>query len=35
MENTDFQVAASTPEFQALAKQGLVLDSYYAVTHVS
>ena len=35
LENTDFQTAASTPEFQALAKEGLVLDSYYAVTHVS
>lgn len=34
LENTDYQLAASTPEFQALAKQGLVLDSYYALTHV-
>lgn len=34
LENTDYQVAASTPEFQALAKEGLVLDSYYALTHV-
>lgn len=35
LENTDFQVAASTPEFQSLSKQGVVLDSYYALTHVS
>ncbi|KAF7970170.1 hypothetical protein HWV62_35224 [Athelia sp. TMB] len=35
LENTDYQVAASTPEFQALAKQGLTLDAYYAVTHPS
>ena len=34
LENTDYQVAASTPQFQALAKEGLVLDSYYALTHV-
>lgn len=34
LENTDYQVAASTVEFQALAKEGLVLDSYYALTHV-
>lgn len=35
LENTDFAVAASTPEFRTLAKEGLVLDAYYAVTHVS
>jgi hypothetical protein len=35
LENTDFQTVASTPEFQALAKEGLLLDSYYALTHVS
>jgi hypothetical protein len=35
LENTDYQSAASTPEFQAFAKEGLVLDSFYAVTHVS
>ena len=34
IENTDFQVAASTPEYQALAKEGIELTSYYAVTHV-
>ena len=34
LENTDYQSAASTPEFQALTKEGLVLDAYYAVTHV-
>ena len=34
IENTDFQVAASTPEYQALAKEGILLTSYYAVTHV-
>ena len=34
IENTDFQVAASTPEYQALAKEGILFTSYYAVTHV-
>lgn len=34
IENTDYQVAASTPEYQALAKEGIVLSSYYALTHV-
>jgi hypothetical protein len=35
LENTDFQTAASTPEFQTILKDGLLLDAYYAVTHVS
>jgi hypothetical protein len=34
MENTDFQMAASAPEFQALMQEGVLLDVYYAVTHV-
>jgi hypothetical protein len=35
LENTDYQSAASTPQFQALAKEGLLLDAYYSTTHVS
>lgn len=35
LENTDYAVAASTPALQALAKEGLVLTSYEAITHVS
>jgi hypothetical protein len=35
MENTDFQVAATTPGFQKLAEEGLLLTEYVALTHVS
>lgn len=35
MENTDFQTAASSPTYIALAKQGIFLDQYNAVTHPS
>ncbi|TFK82458.1 hypothetical protein K466DRAFT_590500 [Polyporus arcularius HHB13444] len=35
IENTDFATAASSPVFQSLSKQGLLLDSFYALTHPS
>ncbi|KAL4246948.1 hypothetical protein ABKN59_007698 [Abortiporus biennis] len=35
LENTDFEVANTTPTFQNLATQGILLSSYYAVTHPS
>lgn len=35
MENTDFETAASSPTFTALAKQGVILNQYSAVTHPS
>jgi hypothetical protein len=34
-ENTDYQTAASTAQFQKLAAQGLLLTSFHAVTHPS
>ncbi|KAJ6477818.1 phosphoesterase family-domain-containing protein [Mycena vitilis] len=34
-ENTDFETAASTPVFESLAAQGLVLTNYNSVTHPS
>ncbi|KAI1786921.1 phosphoesterase family-domain-containing protein [Ganoderma leucocontextum] len=35
IENTDFATAASSPVFQNLSKEGLLLDSFYGVTHPS
>lgn len=35
LENTDFNVANSTPEFRALAEQGILLENYYSLTHPS
>ncbi|KZW01632.1 hypothetical protein EXIGLDRAFT_709905 [Exidia glandulosa HHB12029] len=35
LENTDFATAASSPVFQTLAKQGITLTQYYALTHPS
>ncbi|KAI0033321.1 phosphoesterase family-domain-containing protein [Vararia minispora EC-137] len=35
LENTDFNAAASTGAFMELAKQGITLDQYYALTHPS
>ncbi|KAF8311549.1 hypothetical protein DL93DRAFT_2082983 [Clavulina sp. PMI_390] len=35
LENTDFSVAASSPTFQKLAKQGVTMSSYLALTHPS
>ncbi|KAJ7302712.1 hypothetical protein DFH08DRAFT_794280, partial [Mycena albidolilacea] len=35
LENTDFATAASTPIFEALAEQGILLTNYNAVTHPS
>jgi len=35
LENIDFSTAASNSVFQSLAAQGIVLNSYYAVTHPS
>ncbi|KAI0063944.1 hypothetical protein BV25DRAFT_1990488 [Artomyces pyxidatus] len=35
IENTDYASAASTAAFSDLAKQGIALNSYYAVTHPS
>ncbi|EJF61716.1 phosphoesterase family-domain-containing protein [Dichomitus squalens] len=35
IENTDYETAASSPVFQNLSTQGLLLDSFYAVTHPS
>ncbi|EPS93298.1 hypothetical protein FOMPIDRAFT_1170659 [Fomitopsis schrenkii] len=34
-ENTDFETAASSPTFEKLSEQGLLLTSYYAMTHPS
>jgi hypothetical protein len=34
-ENTDYATAASSPGFQALAQQGVLLTSYHGVTHPS
>lgn len=35
MENTDFDKAAGDPNLAWLAKQGIVLENYYSVTHPS
>ena len=35
LENTDFSQAHSTPVFQNLSAQGILLSSYYGVTHPS
>ncbi|KAJ7087029.1 phosphoesterase family-domain-containing protein [Mycena crocata] len=35
LENTDFESAASTPAFESLAEQGILLTNYNGVTHVS
>ena len=35
LENTDFEQARSNPVFQNLTAQGILLSSYYAVTHPS
>ncbi|KAF8589089.1 hypothetical protein K439DRAFT_1405336 [Ramaria rubella] len=35
LENTDFATANSSATFQTLAKQGIVLDQYFALTHPS
>ncbi|KAE8443951.1 hypothetical protein EG329_001175 [Mollisiaceae sp. DMI_Dod_QoI] len=35
MENTDYDKAASDPNMQFLASQGITLSNYYAVTHPS
>ncbi|KAI9439396.1 hypothetical protein BJY52DRAFT_1229679 [Lactarius psammicola] len=35
MENTDFEPANSTAAFSDLAKRGILLDQYYALTHPS
>lgn len=35
LENTDYQDAATLSQFQSLQEQGLLLDSYYGVTHPS
>ncbi|KAA1477560.1 hypothetical protein DENSPDRAFT_828927 [Dentipellis sp. KUC8613] len=35
LENTDFESANSTATFANLAKQGILLDQFYAVTHPS
>ncbi|KAI0752732.1 phosphoesterase family-domain-containing protein [Daedaleopsis nitida] len=35
IENTDFATAASSPVFQSLSKEGILLESFYAVTHPS
>ena len=32
LENTDYHVAATSPTFQKLAKQGITLSSYLALT---
>jgi hypothetical protein len=34
MENTDFSVANSTSQFAAIAKQGILLEQSYSLTHV-
>ncbi|KAI0069467.1 hypothetical protein K474DRAFT_1670815 [Panus rudis PR-1116 ss-1] len=35
LENTDFEVASTSPAFVDLAKQGILLTRYYALTHPS
>ncbi|RUS13080.1 hypothetical protein BC937DRAFT_86373, partial [Endogone sp. FLAS-F59071] len=35
LENTDYSLAASTPELQAYMPQGVTLTNYYGVTHPS
>ncbi|KAJ7302138.1 phosphoesterase family-domain-containing protein [Mycena albidolilacea] len=35
LENTDFETAASTPIFEALAEQGILLTNYNSLTHPS
>ncbi|KAK6981605.1 hypothetical protein R3P38DRAFT_3293701 [Favolaschia claudopus] len=35
LENTDFETAASTPIFESLAEQGVLLTNYNSVTHPS
>ncbi|KAG6853474.1 hypothetical protein C0991_004090 [Blastosporella zonata] len=35
LENTDYTPAATNPDLVALAKQGLILSNYFAVTHPS
>ncbi|OBZ76092.1 Acid phosphatase [Grifola frondosa] len=35
LENTDFETAASSAVFQNLSKQGVLMDSFYAMTHPS
>ena len=35
LENTDFEDAATLSQFQKVAEQGVLLNSYYAVTHPS
>ncbi|KAJ7914575.1 phosphoesterase family-domain-containing protein [Mycena leptocephala] len=35
LENTDFETASSTPIFESLAEQGLLLTNYNSVTHPS
>ncbi|KAG6914513.1 hypothetical protein DXG01_016845 [Tephrocybe rancida] len=35
LENTDFNAAAADPNLKALAKQGLTLTNYFALTHPS
>lgn len=35
LENTDYDSAAASPTFQKLAKEGILLDQYHAVTHPS
>ncbi|KAJ6502849.1 phosphoesterase family-domain-containing protein [Mycena vitilis] len=35
LENTDFETASSTPIFESLAEQGILLTNYNAVTHPS
>lgn len=35
LENTDYATARNSSTFNALAQQGVLLDSYYAVTHPS
>ncbi|KAI0306223.1 phosphoesterase family-domain-containing protein [Multifurca ochricompacta] len=35
LENTDFATASAAPEFQSLASRGILLNSYYGLTHPS
>ncbi|KAF8228080.1 hypothetical protein L208DRAFT_1404505 [Tricholoma matsutake] len=35
LENTDFETAYNNPVFASLAKEGILLDQYYAMTHPS
>ncbi|KAI0705371.1 phosphoesterase family-domain-containing protein [Earliella scabrosa] len=35
IENTDFATAASSPVFQNLSREGILLEAFYAVTHPS